>query len=320
MINKPLVSVCLITYNHKEFISQAIEGILAQKTEFSFELVIGEDCSKDSTRKICEEYAKAHPKIVNLLASEKNLGMSKNFTRTLFACRGVYIALCDGDDYWTDPLKLQKQVDFLEKNESFAITHHKTSIWKNGNIIDDPLNVSTPELSTINQLAKGNYIRTLSVVFRNPKTNSFFTQLPNCPIGDFPLYISILDHFRAKIKYFPETMGVYRLNEHGTYESKSSEYKRNTYGETIEALLDSSILKICEVVQTLKTKHHNIYWNLYKREKNEPKRLYYLQKSIKYSDKNIKALLKTIDIIHSSLFFKIYNKIKKFSFLVIKKV
>ncbi len=118
---KPILSVCMITYNHEAYVFQSIEGILKQKTNFKYELVIGEDCSTDFTRKICEEYAQKYPEIINLLPSEKNLGICHNFIRTLNACTGQYIAICEGDDYWTDSLKIQKQVDFLDTNPDYAI-------------------------------------------------------------------------------------------------------------------------------------------------------------------------------------------------------
>mgnify|MGYP001248218371 CR=1 FL=1 len=121
---QPLVSVHMITYNHEKYIAQAIEGVLMQKTNFLFELVIGEDCSTDSTRVICKEYADRYPNIIKLLPDAgKNLGMMENAIRTTMACTGKYIALCEGDDYWTDPYKLQKQVDFLEAHNDYGLTN-----------------------------------------------------------------------------------------------------------------------------------------------------------------------------------------------------
>jgi glucosyltransferase len=110
----------MITYNHEPYIKQAIESVLMQRCNFPIELVIGEDCSKDETNRICEEYAKDNP-IINLLTSLSNLGMMPNLIRTLDACNGKYIAMLEGDDYWIDPLKLQKQVDFLEANEEYGL-------------------------------------------------------------------------------------------------------------------------------------------------------------------------------------------------------
>ena len=111
-MNKPLVSIASITYNHEKFIAQAIDSFLMQETDFDFEIIIGEDCSTDDTLKIIKEYKAKYPDIIKLITSESNVGMMTNFIRTLEACSGKYIALCEGDDYWTDTLKLQKQVNF----------------------------------------------------------------------------------------------------------------------------------------------------------------------------------------------------------------
>ena len=120
---RPLVSVKMITYNHARYIEQAIEGVLMQKTSFAFELVIGEDCSTDGTRGIVYRYAKAHPGIIRVVASERNVGARANSLRTKAACRGKYIAWCDGDDYWHYADKLQTQVSFLEANEDFGLVY-----------------------------------------------------------------------------------------------------------------------------------------------------------------------------------------------------
>jgi glycosyltransferase involved in cell wall biosynthesis len=106
----------MITYNHAPYIAQAIEGVLQQKTDFPFELVIGEDCSTDGTRKIVFEYQKKYRDIIRVITTDKNVGMRKNGYRTTKACRGKYIAFCEGDDYWHRPDKLQLQVNYMESH------------------------------------------------------------------------------------------------------------------------------------------------------------------------------------------------------------
>lgn len=113
-MNTPLVSVCMTTYNHEAYLAQAIESILAQQTSFDVELVLGEDCSTDQTGTICRAYAAQHPDRVRLVTSESNVGWRANYRRTFDACRGRYVAYCDGDDWWTNPHKLQRQVDAME--------------------------------------------------------------------------------------------------------------------------------------------------------------------------------------------------------------
>jgi glycosyltransferase involved in cell wall biosynthesis len=118
----------MIAYNHESLIAQAIEGVLSQEADFEFLLVIGEDCSTDGTREICDSYASRHPKKVAVLASERNLGIQGNFFRTLAAClHADYIAFCEGDDKWTDPLKLTHQVAFLEGHPDVLAHAHNVT-------------------------------------------------------------------------------------------------------------------------------------------------------------------------------------------------
>jgi glycosyltransferase involved in cell wall biosynthesis len=121
MDNNIIVSVCMITYNHDAYIRQAIEGVLLQECNFRVELIIGEDCSTDNTAKIIQSYAIKFPQKIKVRYNRPNLGMIPNFIKTLQECTGKYIAICEGDDYWTDPYKLQKQVDFLEANKEYGL-------------------------------------------------------------------------------------------------------------------------------------------------------------------------------------------------------
>jgi len=131
-----VVSICIITYNHESFIAQAIESVLAQETNFPFEIVIGEDCSTDSTRNICKDHETKNSEKISLLLSNKNLGMVSNLIRTLQTCRGKYVAILEGDDYWTDKYKLQKQVELLEENRKYTICFSDLiTVDKKGNIL-----------------------------------------------------------------------------------------------------------------------------------------------------------------------------------------
>lgn len=115
-MSAPLVSVCMTTYNHEPYIRQAVESVLAQRTSFPFELVVGEDCSTDATAALCREYAGRYPDRVRLIGGDRNVGWRANYRRTFEACRGKYVAYCDGDDWWDDPCKLQLQVDLMESD------------------------------------------------------------------------------------------------------------------------------------------------------------------------------------------------------------
>lgn len=122
-MSTPLISAYMITYNHVKYIAKAIDSILEQKTKFPFELVIGEDCSTDGTRKIVLKYQEKYPNIIRVVTSDKNIGMHKNSLRTMKACRGEYLAFCDGDDYWHDCKKLEKQADYLQTHPECGLVH-----------------------------------------------------------------------------------------------------------------------------------------------------------------------------------------------------
>jgi len=123
-----MVSINCITFNHEKYISKSIDSFLSQVTNFEFEILIGEDCSTDNTRKIVEEYVYKFPNKIKLITSNKNVGMIKNFERVKENSKGKYIAICEGDDYWTDPYKLQKQVNFMEENPECSMCYHAAEI------------------------------------------------------------------------------------------------------------------------------------------------------------------------------------------------
>lgn len=122
---EPLLSVVTITYNHEPYIAKCIEGVLMQKVNFPIEFIIAEDCSTDGTRAICEDYAAKYPNLIRLVTSESNVGALNNEKRAMLAARGKYIAFCEGDDYWTYPLKLQTQVDFLDAHLDYSVCFHR---------------------------------------------------------------------------------------------------------------------------------------------------------------------------------------------------
>lgn len=120
-----LVSIVCITYNHEPYLRQALDSFLIQKTSFAYEIVLAEDCSTDGTRKICEEYAAKYPDIIHYIYRDHNVGYNENEYEAMCAAKGKYIAYCEGDDYWTIPDKLQRQVDFLESHPDYSICWHR---------------------------------------------------------------------------------------------------------------------------------------------------------------------------------------------------
>jgi glycosyltransferase involved in cell wall biosynthesis len=222
------LSVHLITYNQESFIRQAIEGVLMQKVNFTYEILIGDDFSTDNTKEIISEYAakfqaiKPHLHTSNL--GPKGLEGKNNFLNIYNACTGKYIALLDGDDYWTDPYKLQKQVDFLESNPDYAICFHKVKILQNGQIKDDSgtedrfNQIEGEDIGVRDLLKHGNFINTASVMFRNT-INHFPLEFSLSPVGDYFLYI-MLTESGSKIKRMDDVMAVYRKGV-GAYDSLS---------------------------------------------------------------------------------------------------
>lgn len=182
-----ILSVWVVTYNQEKYISQCLDSILEQKTNFEFEIVIGEDHSTDSTREICEQYAKKYNNIT-LLPLEDNLGLVKNWERTLNACTGKYVAMCEGDDFWTNENKLQVQVDFLESNPAFSISFHKVNVFFEGGVTEHKLfeHLEEREFSAEEVYDKWT-ILTGSVVFRNFKEQISFPK----PIYITDIYFSL---------------------------------------------------------------------------------------------------------------------------------
>ena len=210
------LSICCPTYNHEKFIAQALDSFLLQETNFEFDIVIGDDCSTDGTLSICRAYQQKYPGKVKLLPSETNMGMIPNFVRTLKSCTGKYVAMCEGDDYWTNPLKLQTQVDFLEANAAYAICFHRVQNLANGQLVESTINTSaTEETYTINNLASGNFIHTPSVVFRNHLFNEFPQWFFQSALGDYVLHM--INAKYGLIKYFPQQMAVYRYHDGGVW-------------------------------------------------------------------------------------------------------
>jgi len=211
MNSNPKISICIITYGHENYILQAIEGVLMQKCDFEIELVIANDCSPDSTHTIIQNIISNHPKksSIKYFNHEVNLGMMPNFIFAIQQCSGKYIALCEGDDYWTDPLKLQKQVDFLEANPGYVLCFHEVNILKpDGEITEDFITKVPEDYESLETLAKlGNYIHTPSVVFRNI-IHDFPFEFKYTPIGDYFLYLMLAEN--GKLKFLEEKMAVYR--------------------------------------------------------------------------------------------------------------
>lgn len=169
---KPLVSVMCLTYNHEPYLRQALDSILMQKTDFPFEVLIGEDCSPDNSREILKEYESKHPDFFQMFYREKNIGGTKNYYDLVMRTKGKYLIALETDDYWTDPFKLQKQVDFLEQHpEYIGIAHDSIMVNERDEVIQASLLPQTQKAVTqfpLNDfLTKGFTFQTASLMYRN---------------------------------------------------------------------------------------------------------------------------------------------------------
>lgn len=231
----PLLSILCITYNHEKYISKAIKSFLEQETSFDFEIVIGEDCSTDNTLEVILEFQKNHSKIIKIIKSENNIGVTKNFRRTLAACRGKYIALCEGDDYWDDPKKIQTQVSFLESNPEYVLTYHDThSIDENNKITNDLSKKGINFDTTKSMLIKAPPISTLTTCFRN-EIKEIPIEFNDAPVLDICLW-SLLGHHGSG-KYLESIKpAIYRLHSSGIFSSKNKSEKIRMAAQSYLAL------------------------------------------------------------------------------------
>lgn len=214
------IQVLMMTFNHEKFIGRAIESVIEQETSFSFQLVISVDKSEDNTLEICKNYQKKFPDKIKILESDSNIGSQKNAVKILNYANAKYIAICEGDDYWIDKFKLQKQVEFLELNKDYSLCFHYTQeiyengvngkiYGKNGRRID--FNVS----DTFSPIA---IFHTSSIVFRRSafQLTDWFSLVVSADMALFSIVSA-----KGKLRCIPEIMSVYRKHEGGLTRTKA---------------------------------------------------------------------------------------------------
>lgn len=209
-----MVTIRCITYNHESYIRQCLEGFIMQKTNFRFEAIVHDDASTDGTADIIREYAEKYPDIIKPIFETENQYSKHDGSIARIMdehMHGKYVAMCEGDDYWTDPLKLQKQVDFLEMNEDYSMCFH--NVWKleNGKMNQF---VDFDESEIFAQDIIMNWIvPTCSVIYRKINLDMEICRKIGGVSGDFKIFINLSQH--GRIHYMNRLMGVYRIHNQG---------------------------------------------------------------------------------------------------------
>lgn len=225
-LSSPLVSICCITYNHENFIRQALDGFLMQQTNFPIEIIIHDDASTDNTANIIREYQGKHPHLIKPILQRENQysAMGFGFISNVFKeAQGKYIALCEGDDYWTDPLKLQKQVDFLEENPEYSGAAHLTQVLEEDGSWGDPLKWwqdprGQLDVTFEDTISSAPPFHTSSFLFRRDILNlpEDFCRYAS---GDMALYMLLSS--QGKFRRIPEYMSIYRKHPGGITKTTS---------------------------------------------------------------------------------------------------
>lgn len=242
--DRPELSVVMIAWNVERFIAQALDSALMQEVDFDYEVVIGEDSSTDRTRDIVMDYAERRPDRIRPILRPANLGMNRNFMETLAAARGRFIALLDADDYWTSPHKLSRQIAFLRDNPSCSICFHNALVvYEDGEREPHPFHMAQPQflishhipkpISTLEDLAGGNFMQTCSVMFRA----GLYGRLPDwylrMPTFDWPLHVLNAEH--GDVGYIDEILGAYRVHAGGFWSTNMALYRTV---EDVQAMID----------------------------------------------------------------------------------
>lgn len=252
----PRVSVSCTTYNHAPYIAACLEGILRQVTDFEVEILIHDDASTDATQNIIKQYMEKYPgKIIPLFQQENQYsqgvrGMMPrfNFPRA----QGKYLALCEGDDYWTDEYKLQKQVDFLEANSDYAICAHVSEeVNENTGSSNRFPNIKMPTTKTLEDYILNNHTATSSLMIVKEGFGIMPEWFPSSPFGDWSIVMHTLHRTQKKLMILPDCMSVYRNNAGGVH----GKLKNSKTGLIKAYQLHASFLELMNKVLNLETNY-----------------------------------------------------------------
>ncbi len=299
---KPKVSVCLITYAHAHYLDTCLQNILNQEVDFDYEIVIGEDCSPDKTAEIVKRYAEQFPEKIKAFIRPQNAGAKINFLHCFFECKGEYIVHIEGDDYWTNPKKLQTQVDFLDANpNASACFHNAEIIFEDGSGFEPQL-INQPDqkkwINSADFLGEKEtwFMATASVMMRAKFAQNLPEWFLKSKSGDIPLYVILAE--QGPIGYIDKIMSVYRKNEGGM------SYTDNVQSEVF---LNNRIFMYSKINEHTHDKYKNLIQNIIyeylllkiqsrRNQKNYVRKMFFFLHAIIYSKttgwKQIKSLAK----------------------------
>jgi glycosyltransferase involved in cell wall biosynthesis len=283
-----LLDINIACYNHEKYIAKAIEGVLAQKTIYPYRIIIGDDCSTDNSAAIIRSYQERFPHIIEAYYHPVNLGLDGPETNGVFLLKksnAKYITLLDGDDYWLDPDKLQKQIDFLESNSDFSICFHAVQYkYMDAENKFEVSGQGQKSVTVFEDLTQKNFINGSSCIFRNEFYNRFheWEWILKVSARDWAIFL-ICAQF-GKIYFMREVMAVYRIN------SSSSWASRN------KLMMLREIIAALNVFETAFDKRYSIFFcrakshyfmemsNFYHKEQNKLKEIIFFYKACKTSD------------------------------------
>ena len=299
---QPKVSVCLITYNHAAYLDTCLQNILNQKVNFDYEIIIGEDCSPDSTSAIVKKYALAYPEKIKAFIRPTNVGAKVNFLHCFFECRGEYIVHIEGDDYWTNIHKLQTQVDFLDQNQNASACFHNAEI-----IFEDGSGFAPQLINKADQKMWVNsadflgeketwFMATASVMMRAKFAQKLPEWFLKSKSGDIPLYVILAE--QGPIGYIDKIMSVYRKNEGGmSYtDNVQSEVFLNNRIFMYANINEYTLHKYKNLIQPIIYEYLLLKIQSRRNQKNYLRKLFFFSKAIIYSKttnwKQVKSLAK----------------------------
>lgn len=235
------VNVCMVTFNHKRYISRAIESVLSQERNFSLRLHVSDDCSTDGTSEIVQHYGRAFPETVVATINQTNLGPHSNFSKTFESCQGEYVALLEGDDLWCDTTKLMRQVAIMQSRPELAITGHRVRLIDSNGKAMRVLPRGRHGDRDIRDLYRENFLLTCSVMYRRSLCPELPAWLFECPIGDWPLHIYVAQY--GGVHILNEVLGEYRVHDSGIWSGLPESVRVSRTIATLRKVLESIDLR-----------------------------------------------------------------------------